>query len=317
MGIGFTASCPPDHISATLEGMRLGAAQRNREMIKRINAYLNPVAINYDRDVLPLTPSGNATERHLLAAYARAAEQSVPDPIEFWADKLSLPVEQVRQLFGDAPKFQNMMRLKLMKRGGVGYVQPSSEAFPTVEEVNAFTIACGALPCFAWLDGTSAGERAIEELLEMLINKGVVALNIIPDRNWNVTDAETRRLKVKKLYEVVDVAERLALPLNVGTEMNAFGQRLVDDFGAPELAPVRRAFLDGAHFIYGHTVLQRALGLGYQSQWAQTQLPSRRKRNQFYTDVGYCVQPGKASWARLRQLDPTMTPTEMLSGWDR
>ena len=53
--------------------------------------------------------------------------------------------------------------------------------------------------------------------------------------------------------------------------MNSPGNKLVDDFDAPELAPMRQAFLDGAHFIYGHTVMQRTLGLGYQSAWAQAQ----------------------------------------------
>jgi len=137
------------------------------------------------------------------------------------------------------------------------------------------------------LDGTSAGEQAIEELLELLIGQGAAALNIIPDRNWNIADPELCRLKVQKLYEVVQLAEQLALPLNIGTEMNSFGQKLIDDFDAPELAPVRQAFIDGAHFVYGHTLLQRSLGLGYQSRWAQTQLPSRRERNEFYTQVGY------------------------------
>ena len=59
--------------------------------------------------------------------------------------------------------------------------------------------------------------------------------------------------------------------------MNAPGNKLVDDFDVPEMAPVKQAFLDGAHFIYGHTVMQRALGLGYQSEWAQTHLPTRRR----------------------------------------
>ena len=206
-----------------------------------------------------------------------------------------------------------MIRLKLIKRGGVGYIQPSPQAFPTVQEVNRFVVECGALPCAAWLDGISPGEQAIEELLELLMSNGVIALNIIPDRNWNVADPETRRLKVQKLYEVVRLAEQLALPLNVGTEMNAFGQKLVDDFDAPELAPVRNAFMDGAHFIYGYTVLQRALGLGYQSQWAQMHLPSRRERNKFYTQVGYCVRPGKASLDTLKRLDPDMPPAAILA----
>jgi len=313
MGIGFTSGQAPESTAHILANMRQSAAQRNREIVKRVNAYLDPVMIDYDRDVLPLTPSGNATERHLLVAYVRAAEKTVSNPLGFWADKLRLSPDQVAKVIGDAPQFQNMIRLKLIKRGGVGYVHPSPESFPTVQEVNRFVVECGALPCAAWLDGISPGEQAIEELLELLMSNGVMALNIIPDRNWNVADPETRRLKVQKLYEVVRLAEQLALPLNVGTEMNAFGQKLVDDFDAPELAPVRNAFMDGAHFIYGYTVLQRALGLGYQSQWAQMHLPSRRERNKFYTQVGYCVRPGKASLDTLKRLDPDMPPAAILA----
>jgi hypothetical protein len=313
MGIGFTSSRAPESVAHILASMRQRAARRNQEIMKRVNAYLAQVTIDYERDVLPLTPSGNATERHMLVAYVRAAEKRVPNPVEFWADKLSLSPDQVAQVIGDAPRFQNMIRLKLMKRGGVGYVQPSPESFPTVEELNQFIIACGALPCATWLDGTSPGEQSSEELLGLLIGKGVVTLNIIPDRNWNITDPDTRRLKVQKLYEVVSLAEQLALPLNIGTEMNAFGQKLVDDFDVPELAPVRQAFLDGAHFIYGHTALQRALGLGYQSRWAQTHLPSRRERNKFYTEVGYRVQPSKASVDKLKRLDPAITPADILA----
>jgi hypothetical protein len=99
--------------------------------------------------------------------------------------------------------------------------------------------------------------------------------------------------------------------------MNSFGQKLVDDFDAPELAPVRQAFLDGAHFIYGHTVLQRALGLGYQSNWARVHLPSRRERNDFYTRVGYQVPPGKTSMARLKQFDLSMSPADILAKFSR
>ena len=331
MGIGFTSSQVPETAASILDDLRQRAARRNRGMADRINAYLLPVTIDYERDVLPLTPGGNATERHMVVAYMRAAERFVPNPIEFWADKLNVEPGRVATLMDDTPKFQNLIRAKLMKRGGVGYVQPcpeplglSSEAyrnrrraspdtFPTLEEFHTLIVQCGALPCAAWLDGTSAGEQAIEELLDLLIGKGVVALNIIPDRNWNIADPETRCLKVQNLYDVVRLAQELALPLNVGTEMNSFGQKLIDDLDTPELAPVRRAFLDGAHFIYGHTVLQHALGLGYQSKWAQTHLPSRRERNDFYTRVGYQVPPYKASMARLKQLDSSMSPTDILS----
>jgi hypothetical protein len=313
MGIGFTSSQVPETAASILDDLRQRAAQRNRGVADRVNAYLAPVTIDYERDVLPLTPGGNATERHMVVAYMRAAERIVPNPIEFWADKLNVEPDQVATLMGNTPKFQNLIRAKLMKRGGVGYVQPSPDTFPTVEEFQKLVVACGALPCAAWLDGTSEGEQAIEELLALLIGKGVVALNIIPDRNWNIADPETQRLKVQNLHDVVRLAQDLALPLNIGTEMNSFGQKLVDDFDAPALASAREPFMDGAHFIYGHTVLQRTVGLGYQSEWAQTYMLSRRERNEFYTRVGYRVPPGKAGVAQLKQLDSSMSPADILS----
>jgi hypothetical protein len=216
-------------------------------------------------------------------------------------------------IMADSPRFQNLIRARLMKRGGVGYVQPESGMFPSLEAFHKLIVACGALPCCAWLDGTTATEQAMDKWLTFLIDKGVVAVNIIPDRNWNIADPATRRLKVQNLYRVVELAQELDLPLNVGTEMNSFGQKMVDGFDAAELAPVRQAFLDGAHFIYGHTVMQRALGLGYQSEWAQTHLPSRRERNAFYTEIGRQTPPGQTGLARLQQLSPGLSPQEMLA----
>jgi len=202
MGIGFTLSQVTETAACILGDLRQRAAWRNRDMMDRINAHLDPVAIDYERDVLPLTPAGTATERHMVVAHMRAAERIVPNPVEFWADKLNVEPEQVASLMDDTPGFQNLIRAKLMKRGGVGYVQPNPDTFPTVEEFHELIVACDALPCAAWLDGTSAGEQAIEELLGLLIGKGVVALNIIPDRNWNIADPETRRVKVQNLHDV-------------------------------------------------------------------------------------------------------------------
>ena len=303
MGIGFTSGCAPEGVAHILNGMRARAVERNRGLIERVNAYLDPVEVDYTGDVLPLTPAGNATERHITVAYAKVAARTVDDPAAFWSDKLDLPRAEVTQAIADPPVLHNLIRSVLMKQGGVGYVQPDYRSFPSVEEVNALVVACGALPCATWLDGTSAGEHDEKELLRLLIDKGVVALNIVPDRNWNIADPETRQVKVRNLYAVVELATALDLPLNVGTEMNKAGLKLVDDFEAPALAPVRQAFLDGAMFIYGHTVAQRALGIGYHSAWAQAELPTRAERNAFYTALGRRVPPGRAGPERLRQVE--------------
>jgi hypothetical protein len=312
MGIGFPSSRPPLTAAPILNDIRRRAEIRNRTMLARLNTFLSPVTVDYDRDVLPLTPVGNATERHMLAATLQAAARRFPDPLPFWAEKLALPPEQVAAQIGDSIKFPNTLRTKLMKRGGVGYTQPGAETFPSLDEVNRLIVACGALPCATWLDGTLAGELAEQELLDLLISKGAAALNIVPDRNWNLSDPQERRLKVQNLYAVADLAGKLDLPLNVGTEMNSPGQKLVDDFEAPELAPLRQAFLDGADFIYGHTVLQRALGLGYQSGWAMTHLPARRERNAFYTQAGRAALPGPAGVLRLKSLNSDLSPVKVL-----
>jgi hypothetical protein len=314
MGIGFVSSTCPPEVAGILDGMRQRAARRNRDMAGRVNAHLAPVEIDYDRDVLPLTPAGNATERHMLQAYVASAQASADDPAGFWGAKLGAPREQIQATMADPAKFQNLVRGKLMKKGGVGYVVPTPESFPTVEEFHKLIVACGALPCATWLDGTSAGEQAEEELIGLLVSKGVVALNIIPDRNWNLPDPEIKRIKVQNLYTVVELAAAWDLPLNIGTEMNSPGQRLVDDFAAPELAPVRQAFLDGAYFIYGHTAMQRALSMGYQSAWAQEHLPARRARNAFYTEAGKRIPPGRLGPAKLAGLNAQLTPAEVLEG---
>jgi hypothetical protein len=284
-------------------------------MLQRVNAHMDPEAMDYDQDVLPLTPAANATERHMLAAYIEAARQRYPSDSElvaFWAKKLGQTREQVSTIVDDYPKLSNLVRARLMKKGGIGYVQPGPESFPTLDEYHAMIVACGALPCATWLGGTTAGEQAIGELLALLIEKGVVAMNIVPDRNWNIADPATRALKVANLHEIVRIAGELDLPLNVGTEMNSPGNKLVDDFDAPEMAPVRQAFLDGAHFIYGHTAMQRALGLGYQSEWAKSHFPARKKRNAFYTAAGYRIPPGAEGLIRLRELGPRPGPDAVL-----
>ncbi|MCU0507462.1 MAG: hypothetical protein MUC34_03510 [Anaerolineae bacterium] len=289
MGIGFTSSQVPPEARPILDSMRERAARRNREMLERINRHLAPLVIDYDAQVLPLTPAGNATERHMLAAIIAAAADLFPkaqDRVDYWAAKLAAAPDAIATTISDYAKFSNLVRAKLMKQGGVGYVKPSPEAFPTVEEFHSLILACGALPCATWLDGTSAGEQAIDELLGLVMSKGAVALNIIPDRNWNLPEGETRALKIRKLHEIVAVAQRLDLPLNIGTEMNSPGNRLIDDFAAAPLAPLAEAFRSGAYFIHGHTAMQRKLGLGYGSEWAAARFPDRHSRNAFYESVG-------------------------------
>jgi len=295
IGLGFTSSKAPAEAQPMLDDLRARSRARNEGMVERINAHLAPITIDYVRDVLPLTPKGNATERHMVEAYIAAVETRADDPAAFWAEKLHMSRGDVEKMMGNAASYRNTVRSKLMKKGGVGYVQPDGGSFPTLDDVTRFIQQCGALPCYGWVDGFSEGEEAIDEILATVIPKGVVMANIVPDRNWNFADPAVRAAKAAKLDEFIAKCQALDLPLNIGTEMNSPGNKLMDDFDVPELDKHRQAFLDGAYFIYGHTIMQRHCGLGYQSAWASKHLPARAKRNAFYTAIGKAVEPHSAA----------------------
>jgi hypothetical protein len=291
MGVGFVRSAVDDFAKAAFVEIRQQAVQRNLKIVERVNHFLAPFTLDYEVDVLPLTPSGYATERHMVQKIFEKSFNIFDDPIRFWAEKFGEPLELIEAKVQDPNVFQNYLRQKLMKRGGVAYVQPEGESFPSVEEFHEIILAENAIPCSAWLDGTSSGEAEIERLLGLLMDKGVAAINIIPDRNWNIPDENAKAVKLENLYHVVDLAVSLDLPIIVGTEMNSFGQKRVDDFDAPELDPVKIHFIKGAYFLYGHTRMEMLWGMGYQSQWSQEHLTDRKKKNTFYEAVGRLIPP--------------------------
>jgi hypothetical protein len=290
MGVGF----PRASQHPLLTQMRRTAEARNRELVRRVNEFLKPVVLDYDRDVLPLTPNGNATERHICEAYSKKGDAA------FWKEKL-----------GDCPgepvKFQALIRSKTMKSGGPGYVQPGRDSFPLMANMDQFVLESGAIPTLTWLDGTSEGERAIEELFAVAMANGAAAFALIPDRNYT---PGVKDEKLKNLYDVIALAEKHGFPVVVGTEMNAPGNKFVDAFDAAELKPLVPVFLKGAHIVYAHSILQRESGLGYLSPWAKKNFGSVTAKNDFFEKLGRQLQPAQED--RLRGLSSDVTPEDIL-----
>ena len=310
MGLGFTTSQPSG--SELVAEFKATAQERNRSMLNRVNPHLAPVTLDYEKDVVSLTPDGNATERHLCVAFDVKAREVFPDTARraaFWAEKLGSAPEKITAILDDAPALQGLIRSKMMKAGGPGYAKPSGPDFPTLESVNAFVCEAGAIPTFAWLDGTTAGEQAIEELLDVMQADGVAAVNIIPDRNWNIKDPEQKKVKVAKLDAFIALAQSRHLPIVVGTEMNAYGNKFVDDFDAPELKPYVPVFMEGAYIMYAHTRLQAQAGMGYLSDWAKKHFDTVSKKNAFYKQVGEKLAP---ETVLLRTIDASMMPDSLL-----
>ncbi|MFC1780946.1 hypothetical protein ACFLZ8_01600 [Planctomycetota bacterium] len=289
VGIGFPKANLEGQQKQFLHDLRQTAQKRNRDLMDRVNKYLKPVELNYQLDVLALTPSGNPTERHICLAFARKAKEICGDTaalVDFWSDKLGTQAEQLG--LPEGRDLINTLRAKTMKRGGVGYVTPDASSFPLLADTNRFFLAAGAIPTVAWLDGTSDGEKEMERLLEIAMSSGAAALNIIPDRNYK---PGVKDEKLENLYAVVELAEKMNLPVIVGTEMNSPGQKFVDSFETEELSPLVPTFLKGAHIVYAHSVLQQQCSLGYTSQWAKESFKDVEAKNEFFEKLGILLEP--------------------------
>jgi len=112
----------------------------------------------------------------------------------------------------------------------------------------------------------------------------------------------------------VRAATRLDMPLIIGTEMNADGQKFVDTFSAPELAPHAQAFLDGAHFAWGHTLLRMTAGVGSTGAWSDAHFGADAgARNEFFRQVGSAGYPSEGVRAALVEMGAEAEPGTVLA----
>lgn len=257
-----------------LQRLRMISLRRMRDMAARINAALPAIAVDFAQEASVRSPSGYATERHLASAYVEASRVAFPAPLdraEFWSGPLGMDKASVSALMHDSAACEDKVRSRLMKRGGVGYAQPGPDSFPPVSEVYAWVKACGGVPMDSWLDGTSPGESRMEALLDHNHELGARALNLIPDRNWNLGDASDKRRKLDNLARIISLANAKGMPLHIGTEGNRPGLPFADDLARPELAPFKPAFLEGARILIGHALLARFAHFPYAGYAAEAE----------------------------------------------
>ncbi|MFH1476006.1 MAG: hypothetical protein ABIH24_00730 [Verrucomicrobiota bacterium] len=314
MGAGFARSPKPGSpAAAMLLQFRRQAGERNRALVQRINAYLPEIALDYDADVLPLSPGACPTERHIVRAYREKANAAFKTPaalFEFWAKLIKVRPVDVETWSRKIPVMEDKIRAVLAKSGGIGYEQPTEKTFPSVDAFVAWVRDCQALPMMTWLDGTSGGEADAKKMLECLRDRGVCALNIIPDRNHRIADPAARAVKLQKLAEIVAVAEKMQLPVNIGTEMNKDGQPFVDDTSCEALQPYHAVFLRGACIMVGQTLLARYADFSYVSAAAQAEFGNNiKKKNIFFEAVGKLPPLTAIFAAKLSALGPEQALT--------
>ena len=302
MGAGFARPLPAGSPQAKGQAFyRSSATARDLALIQRINPHVPHIAVDYEKDVLPLTPLGGATERHIIRAYLNKSTAGFGTPAAvagYWAARVGKDAAAGAAALA-APAMEEMVRAKLAKRGGFGYEQPSESTFPPLDDFIAWVRSCEAIPMITWLDGTSAGEKDGRALLECQCAKGALAVNIIPDRNWNFKDPEVKAVKVANLRAIVAAADGMGLPINIGTEMNRAGLPFVDDLAGPVLGEFKGSFLRGARIMVGHSVLLRYASVSYASYAANTSA-----KNALFESVGALPPLASATATRLAEMGP-------------
>jgi hypothetical protein len=205
---------PPDDSPAmgSLKRMRAALDRRHREMTEKVRQLVEETTgmpgPGWD-DVATLTPRGNVTERHISKAtanwmreFARERGFAAADVIAQCCDAEPLDCSDVT--------LQNFIRSKLLKAGGLCYVEEAPDAFLSIEEMRDLFLGFGAIPTYPVLaNPVTDGESDIHALMDRLESMNVFALEVIPGRNTK-----------ERLAEVIDAARERSWPVFNGTEHN-------------------------------------------------------------------------------------------------
>jgi hypothetical protein len=175
-------------------------------MIGRINQMLAPfaVALNYERDVLPLSNyrnGGTVTERHLLHALVRRLVRvfGKGEPlVNFLNGTLCLPIAPgvSRQLLDKHNPYYEYDALGLLKGEFVGtfYVDATENECPDIGRLSAFSKRINSICAYAYLgDVTNSvtGDKKdrkfedgfLDELIAFIKELGFEAVTYMPSRN--------------------------------------------------------------------------------------------------------------------------------------
>ncbi len=191
-----------DTLTAFFRPYQAARHARNRKMIDKINALLPDVALDYDRDVLPLSEAahdGGVTERHLMYALALKLERQVgrgSAMVEKLADMgLTLSDKQKKQMLDETYPFYAYDLLGILKSAFVPQIYiPATDECPALADLVKLCREVDAYLCYAYLgdvgDSVTGDKKAqkfeddyLDDVFECLKEEGVKAVTYMPTRN--------------------------------------------------------------------------------------------------------------------------------------
>ena len=185
--------------------------KRNRKMIAKINDLLPGIALDYDKDVLPLSlaaENGGVTERHLMYALAIKLVQQVGKG-KAMVQKLSamgvgLSAKQEAQMMDTQYPFYEYDLLGILKSAFVPQIFiDATDECPKLKDMVKLCKDVDAYLCYAYLgdvgDSVTGDKKAqkfeddyLDDVFECLKEEGVRSVTYMPTRN---TPAQLERLR--------------------------------------------------------------------------------------------------------------------------
>jgi hypothetical protein len=258
--------------------MRAALERRNREMTGKV-AQLFRDRLGTDgpawKDVVALTPRGNATERHVAYAALLRLRELAANSGKPLSETIAACCGTAPPAGGDDATLQIFLRAKLLKAGAPCYVPEDAEAFVSVAELRRIFLAFGSIPTYPVLGNpVLAGERNIEALLDKLEALGFYAVEVIPHRN-------TR----ERLAEIVFTAQQRWWPVFNGTEHNTPETRpLLDPFALdPEFEPW---FRQSTAVLLGHQRLVAQGEPGFVDLEGRPTISDAKARFEHFSEAG-------------------------------
>ena len=205
---------PHDKIATLTEFFRPYQAARharNRKMVEKINALLPEIALDYDKDVLPLSmaaENGGVTERHLMYALAIKLVKQVGKG-QTMVDKLTamgltLSEKQTTQMLDKEYPFYEYDLLGILKSAFVPQIFiDATDECPKLPDMVKLCKDIDAFLCYAYLgdvgNSVTGDKKAqkfeddyLDDVFECLKEEGVTAVTYMPTRN---TQEQLERLR--------------------------------------------------------------------------------------------------------------------------
>lgn len=190
---------------------RAARNERNRAMVENINGLVPEAALDFDRDVLPLSEyrdGGVVTERHLMYALAKKLTASAGRGEGMVRRLASLGIalspKQEAQMRDEAYPFYEYDLLSILKSAFVPKIYiPATDECPNIRELVALARETGAVVCYSYLgdvgESVTGDKKAqkfeddyLDDVFACIRDCGIPAVTYMPTRN---TPAQLARLR--------------------------------------------------------------------------------------------------------------------------